>query len=382
MQLKEKITKFILKNRVAIFFVLLVISILSRFAWLFNPILSLWRFRKVRRIGNQIANWCFDSEKNIEIFTKETISHLDWASFELRHPNYVYGYSKALKNYAGLPDIYPIKVSYSHGAILDESIFDTQSKSQIGLHDYKIPVFLAWGHFERDMVKKYHTDNRVYVIGTPFLYADNLFSDEYINNERNRLGKNLLVFPGHSNYGVEQNSNWDKLIASINKYKSDFDSIRICMFWKDIQLGLHKFYTEKGYECVCSGHTEDCNFVSRLKGLLSICDATITNQVGTHVGYSIAMDKPVRVCSPVQISDLISCTSEIPSYFSCSGRLLLNELFIENENLIISNEMRDAVEPYWGLREKKTKEELRQIFFEAEQLFRKSPKRFTLLEYR
>jgi hypothetical protein len=359
---------------------------LAWFAWFFNPILSLWRFRKVRRIGMRTADWCFDAEKNIDIFATRAIPYLDWASFELHHPNSVYGNAKALKNYANLPDVYPIKVSYSHGVTLTESFFDPKSNLHFGGHNYYVPAFLAWGNFERSMMERYHPDNKVYVIGAPFLYADNFFSEEYINNEKARLGRNLLVFPGHSSYSYNQNVNIDEFIIRIEEYKSMFDSIRICIYWKDVQCGLHRLYLERGYECVCSGHTEDCNFVSRLKGLLSVCDATITNQISTHVGYSIAMNKPVKVCDFSNVNDITfvnpSTITIVQSHFNSLGYKSLNKLLVENDQFVISEEIREAVEPYWGLCEKKTKEELRQIFFDAEKLFQKSPYRHRFWEFR
>jgi hypothetical protein len=308
------------------------------------------------------------------------------ASFELTPANYLYGHAKVFKNYAGLPDIYPIKVFYSHGALFDDLFLKHRNFS----FDTRIPTFLAWGRNEEEMMLRCHPDIKVYVVGTPFIYADNLFSDEYVQKEKKRLGKNLLVFPAHSCKAIHIDFSQHDFIKSISRFKCHFDSIRVCIYWKDIHLNYHRIYTENGFEVVTAGNSMDCNFISRLKGLLSICDATITNGFGSHIGYSIDMNKPVLlidiakfndVCLPAGLRNMINVNNMPQFYTSNKGKQIIDKLQ-SNEDFKLSEEMRDLIEPYWGLREKKTKEELRQIFYEAEQLFKKSRKKYTFLKYR
>jgi hypothetical protein len=61
---------------------------------------------------------------------------------------------------------------------------------------------------------------------------------------------------------------------------------------------------------------------------------------------------------------------------------MLENLLLSNDDLKITDQICEVIEPFWGLQEKKTKEELRQIFFEAEQLFQKSCKRYYFLNLR
>jgi hypothetical protein len=380
----QKFLSFIYQNKYIQKLIFTGGDLLRHFAWLLNPFLSVRRFWLVRSIGMKTANYCFDSEKNMELIEHSNVPYYQWASFELRITNYVYGHAKVLKQYAGLPDIYPVKVHYSHGIDFTHGGFDPQLP-RTRTYDFSIPVFLATGRYQENLMRHYHPHNTVYVIGSPFLYAENLFSEEYVQKEKNRLGKNLLVFPAHSTLVTNANYKKDDFIEFISRFKNRFDSIRICLYYKDIEQHLHQLYREHGFECVCAGHGLDCNFISRLKGLLSICDATITNKVGSHVGYSIAMDKPVLM-NTSEVSTLVIGTnhnlwSDMEATLSPAYQLIVDQLQA-NEELIITDEFRETIEPFWGLREKKTKEELRQIFFEAEELFRKSPKRHTFLTIR
>jgi hypothetical protein len=362
------------------------IAILQKCALFLNPFLSVLRFWKIRRIDKRITGWCFKSEKDIEGMIKGGTSHYMKASFEIHFQNSGYGYAKVLKDYSGLPETYPIKVCYSHGAHFDSSKF-APNMPTAPAYNFDIPVFFAWGRFEEKIMQIYRPQNKVFVIGTPFLYADSLFSKEYIQQERNRLGKNLLVFPAHSTLTTKYIFDGSKFIDGIlSKYKTRFDTIRVCMHWNDIVRNRHRPYIDKGIECVTAGNNEDINFIRRLKGLFQICDASLSNVIGSHIGYSISLNKAVTLMlskinldlsgSPYELSQLILNNCPAPELQK------LEELLSINDELTITDEIRETIEPFWGLREKKTKEELRQIFYEAEQLFQKSPKRHFFLAWR
>jgi hypothetical protein len=374
------------QNKYAVFCVYKFIALLQRLAWLFNPILSIRRFWNVLSLTDKVVDFCFTSGISTEFVEKieqcKIPSH-KFASVELTIANYLYGHAKAFKGYVGLPDAYPIKVFYSHGLIINNLLLTHYNFS----YDTRIPTFLAWGRNEEKMMSECLPNIKVYVVGTPFIYADNFFSEEYIQREKKRLGKNILVFPAHSAKIVLADFSHQNFIKSIHRYKKQFDTIRICLYWKDIQLDRHKIYMKEGFEVVTAGHNIDCNFVSRLKGLLSICDATISNGFGSHIGYSIAMNKPIKLLEISDYKDIgtpYGFPEQIKNFklsFTPEMELIIDKLQ-QNENFDITQEMRDLIEPYWGLQEKKTKEELRQIFYESEQLFQKSPLKHMFLKLR
>jgi hypothetical protein len=381
----EKIVNQLRRFRFFTALIWLVIGVLRKFAWFLNPILLIFRFWKIQRIDNRIANWCFESEKNIESIVKNRPHHYMIASFEIHYPNSTYGYAKILKNYVGLPETYPIKVCYSHFASFHRTAFSPKAPF-LSTYNFDIPVFLACGRFEEENMRTYRPKNLVYVIGSPFLYAESFFSDEYIKQEKTRLGKNLLVFPSHSTLSSCSVYNVQEFLDSImNKYKNQFDTIRICLYWRDIELNRHQFYIEKGFELVSAGNSLDYNFIPRLKGLLQICDAITTNSLGTHVGYSISLNKPVSMLQRTS-HNFHNLDKNMLKFYSEENYApeykILEELLLSNEELKITDEVREIIELFWGLNEKKTKEELRQIFFEAEMLFRKSPYRHRFLKFR
>jgi len=123
--------------------------VLRSLAVFLNPILSLYRFIKVRRIGKLASHWRFCSEMDVEQLAHPVIRRSQQGSFELRLVNHAYGHARVLKSYVGLPDIYPIKVCYDHGVSGSCFGFDPQLPP-IRTYDFRIPVFLAWGnHYKK-----------------------------------------------------------------------------------------------------------------------------------------------------------------------------------------------------------------------------------------
>jgi hypothetical protein len=64
------------------------------------------------------------------------------------------------------------------------------------------------------------------------------------------------------------------------------------MYWKDILNGNHFPYREHGFQVVTAGHRSDSYFLSRLKDIIELSDYTMSNFVGTHIGYCISLGKP------------------------------------------------------------------------------------------
>ena len=67
----------------------------------------------------------------------------------------------------------------------------------------------------------------------------------------------------------------------------DYDTVLISMIGYDIQQGFDKKYRNKGYRIVSSGTRNDPYFLNRQRDLMELADMTISNNIGTHIGYSI-----------------------------------------------------------------------------------------------
>lgn len=143
-----------------------------------------------------------------------------------------------------------------------------------------------------NLFQKYLPDKNVESIGLYMQYTDSLLSDQEQKKMKEELGKTLLVFPYHSTHLVETNFNENAFIDQIEKLKSKFETVLICMYWKDILLKREQPYLEKKYKIVTAGHIYDYHFLARLKSIIQLSDITMSNEVGSHLGYCVYLGKP------------------------------------------------------------------------------------------
>lgn len=206
---------------------------------------------------------------------------------ELHKSNDWYGHATILKKYAGINNDYAIKAAIEHGSFFGHFIWPqdlNQSLSSIITFSKKRAEFLR---------KKTHKE--IFSIGPYIHYANQHLSKKKLQKEIKRLNKNLLVFPVHSTTISTQDYDIEEFCRAIKNAGKKFDSIRICLYWKDILDGKDKFYKKYGFEIVTAGHIFDPSFLPRLKSIIEVANQTMSNAVGTHLGYSVFMKKPVLI---------------------------------------------------------------------------------------
>ena len=273
-------------------------------------------------------------------------------SSDMDEPNY-YGSFWTLAHYAGfsLMNLPPRNFSIQHGIVYD---FSQWEREKLGKEN------LVWSREIVEMYKKMGA-TKVLAIGAPFLYAESLLSNEDIANEKKRLGRNLLAFPMHSTHFIDKNYDPNHFVKVLKSQRDSFDSVRVCLYWKDIQRGIASFFQNAGFECVCCGHMFDQFFLQRQKSLYEIADATISNALGSHVGYSVSMNKPHwLVPDEFELVDIKGNDG-----FEEMNRIKGNEkieyiksLFMNNSSFNISQDQIKIVDKYWGLSDKKMPKEM------------------------
>lgn len=288
---------------------------------------------------------------------------LDWIdliSTGYSETNY-YGDFSTLLSYCDLDfmRLPPKKFSIQHGYVFDMFSWE---KNKLNIINF------VWS----DAVKKLYLEygassNNIFTIGAPFFYSHPILNKIDIESEKRRLGKNLLAFPLHSTHFMDTNYNPNNFINILKGLKKQFDSIRICLYWKDIIRGMDKIYQENGFECVCCGHIFDMNFLRRQKTLFAIADATISNGVGSHIGYSVFMGKGHwLIPDEHKYVDLKWKEGEEHTKNQTKKNFIdVQNSFLDNENFIITTEQESIVDKFWGISEIKSPSEIRNLILEA-----------------
>lgn len=175
-----------------------------------------------------------------------------------------------------------------HGVYFGEWIGDNYNMSDID-------TIYTYGEYRKNVALRWYggqTDKKIVPIGPYILYANNFKSIKALSKLKKKLGRVLLVFPSHPDPTEPVDFDMGIFLQEIESMSQDFDTVLVSLFWLDIRLGKDKMYKDKGYQIVCSGTRSDRWFLNRQKDLFELADFSMSNNVGTHVGYSIAMGVP------------------------------------------------------------------------------------------
>jgi hypothetical protein len=285
---------------------------------------------------------------------------------EIYSPNSYYGHADIIKRYAHVSKYYQLKSIIEHGIYFGKDI----NENEIICH---LPSLFTFGSFRKEILQK-KTDKTIYAIGPIIAYANYSLGAQKRENEKQRLGRNLLVFPAHSTRLDNANFDIEKHCYVIKGLSRGFDSVRICLYWKDVNRGYDKIYSKFGFECVTAGHIYDPLFLPRLKTIIDCSSITISNQIGSHIGYCIALGKPHYV-DQATIDFTVEPGISIPIeeiVVPCEYTEDITEVLqtFSEFRFDISKEQIEVVNKYWGLNEYKSPAEMKQILHETELLYK------------
>lgn len=295
---------------------------------------------------------------DIDALSQPIADNLFYANTINSSESLFYGDLQALLDYSGLQLITmpPLNLGIQHGYVFE--IRDWE-KSKLNKRN------LVWSRALVDMYRQYTDNPDVYAVGAAFFYAKSLFNEEQLTEEKRKLGKNLLAFPMHSQTHVDTNYDPNKFLNILLEERRRFDTVRVCMYWKDILRGSHKVYEDAGFECVCNGHLFDPNFLRRQKALFELADATISNGVGSHIGYSIFMGKPHWLIDEEYEyvnSKRGGDAEDLTDVSKGDNFLSVKNAFLNNDDYCIKQTQKDVINKYWGISDMKSPEELKELF--------------------
>lgn len=284
-------------------------------------------------------------------------------------PNDFYFIAYHLKKFIGRESKKIIKASIEHGLMFPHTFWD------LIIND-KFPGIITLGECRRPILEKLCPDKKIYTIGPFINYVDYFFTPDEFQKEKKKLGRNLLVFPAHSTHHMGYEFDEDKFCQKIIEMSKDFDSVSVCLYWKDILRGCAKKYQKYGFNCVCAGHIYDPLFLPRVKSIISLSDYTMSNEQGTHVGYCLYLNKPhylfkneFNIISFGEFAkDIVKEENESLESKKCREEFY--NYFSEYNNTI-TKEQWEFANQYFGFDKIKTKDELKVIFDELDEIYKK-----------
>ena len=272
-----------------------VLDFKHRILYLFNNCLDNNLLRmKLIVFGNNIRhlfNKIFSVKKSLKKEDAFDIEHIMKRKYFFCHDYYLlnsfYGHSHILKRYSGFERKIPLTIE--HGLYFGNVFLDEEIKKN-GLNG-----IITMSKYREQKIKDV-CELPVEMIGPYIAYAKSIYDSEKILRIKSEIGKTLVVFPSHSIDYVTSSFDTDELVNEILKVKKSkgFETVVICLFYKDILINEKIVDVYKNYDFVVTtcGFKEDPLFLDRQRTLLELADMTMSNGVGTHIGYSIYLNKP------------------------------------------------------------------------------------------
>lgn len=298
--------------------------------------------------------WRMNSIKDMSMYEYKIIAKKIYNLFTIERcaQNDFYYNAYHMKKYCGLSNNYRIKAAIEHGVYLDDGVWDLDIN-----HGYNNIITL--GEARKEILKN-RTDKNIVKVGPYIAYAESFWNEEKIVKEKVKNGKTLTVFPSHSTTQVDMNFDIPQFIKKIREISAGYDTIVVCMYWKDVLQKKYEAYEKEGFKIVSAGHMFDPQFLPRLKTIILLSDMIMANDFGSFIGQATYFDKPCYLykmdCNVKADNDIY-----IKEYMS-KGRLYKQAFDVFNS---ITNKVTEEQYAFcnyvWGNNEVKSKDELREI---------------------
>ena len=338
--MKDKLKRFVISH-----------AFLERWMFLF------YHYKNAKKAADES-----ERRKNISLFDYKALSaDIPFGPEERVIDNNLYGYAHHIKKYAGIKT--DLKAYLEHGLFWGGMVHPDE-------RFWHFKRIITFSENRKKDIERNIPGKEAVPIGPYIFYAEELFSSEERVKLKSELGKTLLVFPSHSVRNLEAKFDFEQFIEEINRVKKDFDTVLVSLYFIDaLNPEKVKIYTDQGYRVVTSGHKFDHNFVARQKTIIGLADYTMSNEVGTHIGYCVCLEKPHYLFKQA-LKRISNSEEEIKRHqrlFNSDEQRLMHEQHAEVAKTFgvyqpeITQEQRELVDKFWGIGSLKSPEELKAL---------------------
>lgn len=243
-----------------------------------------WIYCKISQLRYPEFKKEVERRAKLDLFDYKGIAQpLPKCYYEINTDNNCFGIGWSLRQYTGVKKEY-CNAMVEHGYFFGRYVQDMEKVTFSNR-------LLTFGDIRKAHIEAVVKNKVVIPIGPYIHYAPDYYNEYQLKKEKDDLGRVLLVFFSHSGTGCSVSFDVDYIVSKINSVKNDFDTVVVSLFWSDINDEIEKRLNEEGYKIFSAGHRYDYYFLSRLKTMIKLSDMTMSNFVGTHIGYCTYLGK-------------------------------------------------------------------------------------------
>lgn len=292
--------------------------------------------------------------------------------------NLLYGDEFLLRKYGN------IRTSEALYSIIEHGLFLGRNHAKVGPNKYEwdLGSVLTSSIYRKETINEFFPEHYCETIGPMIHYAN--IDEEFQSELQKRIdsqSKTMLFYPAHSTIEVDMVYEIEKTISELNclANENNCNNIIICAGYYDI-----KKYQSVDYKCHCKGKNVivttngmiyDTRFLDRQKTMIGLADITVSNALGTHVGYCVYLGKPhVILQQEIEHKGAGGNAEFLKREFDSSNRSpnwaedyakekkMFSEMFANRTPQIITEEQKKTCTYYWGFDQVKTSEQIREIW--------------------
>lgn len=269
----------------------------------------------------------------------------------------LYGFNHIIREYTGFPSWLALPCHMEHGW----TALDKPLNSDLIMAETK-PLMLVFSKRRADEWKE-KSNTPVVIMGAPFIHYRKMHNIE-VKKEAN----GTIAFPSHSCENVKSAFNIGMYCDQLLALPEEFHPITVCLHDHDIKLGRKNIFQKKGLNVVSAGEQFSPNFAKDFYNILSGCQYTTSNVVGSYTFYSIEMGIPFFIYGQTPLMMNNGKDINVPVNYSISNYkygVAAQELFNTGQTGIISEGQRIFVQKELGEIDCLPKGKLRSLLYKA-----------------
>lgn len=250
-----------------------------------NPIAARAMYSYYRLKHGKSVIRASETRKNLSLFDYRALTaDIPYSPHEIVIDNNLYGQAFSLKRYVNSNE--DLQAYIEHGLFWGGMVHQDE-------YYWYVPKIITFSENRRAVIAAKGITKETIAIGPYIHYAQPLYTEEERKRLKQELGSTLLVFPSKSILHIESKYDVDAFIEEVKRVSKDYQTILISLYFLDARnKTLTDAYEAHGFKIVTAGHRYDNYFLDRQRTIIELSDMTMSNEVGTHVGYCVHLNKP------------------------------------------------------------------------------------------
>lgn len=279
--------------------------------------------------------------------------------------NSFYGHEYWLKRYSGCDDnIY---------GLIEHGLYFGENRDKVGFHtEWDMGSIITYGEYRAILLNELYPDYNIIKIGPRIHYAKT--DENYLKELKSKIDvskKTMTVFPSHSLAEEQAYYNIDVFYEELIGIAKDLNvgNVLISLHPSDFLHGIDKVFEQRGMTVVSSGK-DSIKFLPRQRAIFEVSDITYSNAIGTHVGYSLYMNKP-HIINTKSLQSQQPKEDDVLASTYYKEEKMFESVFNGENPYSITKEQKELYDYYWGGDCIRTPEELNKELDKCKETFTK-----------